>query len=484
MAIIQSGATTDLLTVDPTSKAARVALYDANGNPMFGKAGANLPSNPNGLLIGGVNDGAYRPARLDRYGNLRMGMETLLFRDVAETGAVSGTPIAPNLNQWSTAVSGFAVGLPILAGNQLTATTVTTASAYAIATSLRQFQKLQKSPLYYRQRVRAVIYANTIAEWGFGAPATVTAIVNTGAFWRIGSSGAVTPVISYNNSEITGSDISSSLNNANYYTWEIVVDDDSVLFVCQDVSTGRSISEQTLSIPIGQHRMWALGRLPIFNRVWNSGVPGTAPTFLFSDTVVMALDNVTNKAWGEQLVSATQGGLEVYPGAFVAANAQNANYANSAAPASATLSNTAAGYTTLGGQWQFVAVAGAETDYALFAFTVPTGFTLYVKRIRISTSVIGAASGGSSTSMQWAVANNSSAVSLATAGLTRTTVGYQTIPVSTPVGWAAPDIETSFDTALRTDGGRIFHVILKMPVGSATASEVIRGTVGITGYFE
>jgi len=48
-----------------------------------------------------------------------------------------------------------------------------------------------------------------------------------------------------------------------------------------------------------------------------------------------------------------------------------ANYANSAAPASATLSNTAAGYTTLGGQFQFAAVAGAETDYALFAYTVP-----------------------------------------------------------------------------------------------------------------
>lgn len=49
-----------------------------------------------------------------------------------------------------------------------------------------------------------------------------------------------------------------------------------------------------------------------------------------------------------------------------------ANYANTAAPASATLSNTAAGYTTLGGQFQFAAVAG-ETDYALFAFLVPAG---------------------------------------------------------------------------------------------------------------
>lgn len=37
MAIIKSGATTDQLTIDPTSKAARVSLYDAAGNPMIQK---------------------------------------------------------------------------------------------------------------------------------------------------------------------------------------------------------------------------------------------------------------------------------------------------------------------------------------------------------------------------------------------------------------------------------------------------------------
>lgn len=34
MAVIKSGATTDQLTIDPTSKAARVTLYDAGGNPI------------------------------------------------------------------------------------------------------------------------------------------------------------------------------------------------------------------------------------------------------------------------------------------------------------------------------------------------------------------------------------------------------------------------------------------------------------------
>jgi hypothetical protein len=40
MAIIQSGATADLLTIDPTSKAVRSTLYDAAGNPMSQAAAA------------------------------------------------------------------------------------------------------------------------------------------------------------------------------------------------------------------------------------------------------------------------------------------------------------------------------------------------------------------------------------------------------------------------------------------------------------
>jgi hypothetical protein len=41
-----------------------------------------------------------------------------------------------------------------------------------------------------------------------------------------------------------------------------------------------------------------------------------------------------------------------------------ANYANSAAPASASLANATAGYMTLGGKFQFAAVGGAATKYA------------------------------------------------------------------------------------------------------------------------
>lgn len=486
MAQIQSGASADLLTIDPTAKAARALLYDGAGNPLAVKNGVNLPAlGQAGLVIAGVNDGSSRVLRLDRFGNMRIGQEQLLFRDSAETGAVSGTPIAPNLGQWTTAVSGFAVGLPTVNGNQLTATTVTTSGAYAIATSQRQFQKMQKCPLFYRRRGRNVQVANTVSEFGFGAPSTTVAMVSNSAHWRFGSDGSVVPVLTYNNSEQVGTNIAGSLSNANYYTWDIIVDDDAVLFVCQDSQTGQSISEQTIFVSRAAPKVWSLSRLPIFERVYNSGTPASAPTILFSDVYVCSYDLFANKPWPQQIALASQGGIEVYPGAFVAANSQNANYANSAAPASATLSNTAAGYTTLGGQWQFAAVAGAETDYALFGFTVPTGFTLAVTGIHISTFNMGAAVATTPTLLQWGVANNSSAVSLATAGLTRLALGAQSLAVGAAVGAvASPDLDVTFDAPLITHGGRIFHIILKMPVGTATASQVVRGVAAVKGYFE
>lgn len=72
-------------------------------------------------------------------------------------------------------------------------------------------------------------------------------------------------------------------------------------------------------------------------------------------------------------MSQAAGNLSMSAGRNPFTGAQLENHTNSTAPTSATLSNTAAGYTTLGGRFQFAAVAGAATDYALFGFQVPAG---------------------------------------------------------------------------------------------------------------
>lgn len=170
--------------------------------------------------------------------------------------------------------------------------------------------------------------------------------------------------------------------------------------------------------------------------------------------------------------------------------AQLANFANSAAPSSASLSNTTAAYTTLGGKWQFAAVGGAETDFALFAYQVPANNRLWVNSISISTFNMGAPVATTPTTLEWGLGLNSTAVSLATTdsapvfGPRRVALGVQSLAVGSAIGAAALDVVRYFENALRVEPGRYFHTILKIPVGTATASQIIRGNVTIDAYFE
>lgn len=177
--------------------------------------------------------------------------------------------------------------------------------------------------------------------------------------------------------------------------------------------------------------------------------------------------------------------------------AQSANHANSTSPSSATLSNTVAGYTTLGGRWQFAALAGAATDFALFAYQVPTGYQLVIRGVAISSVNTGAANSITvPTILDWSLGVNASAVSLATADAAATSgvpgtwaprrmpIGIQALPTSSLLGATFSDLVRRFDTPVVVDSGRYLHIILQVPVGAATSSQVIRGDVLINGYFE
>ncbi len=168
--------------------------------------------------------------------------------------------------------------------------------------------------------------------------------------------------------------------------------------------------------------------------------------------------------------------------------AQLANHANSTSPSSATLSNTAAGYSTLGGRYQFAAVAGAATDYALFAWQVPTTMTLFITGVSISLVNTGAAVATSAHILDWALGINSTAVSLATTdsgstyGPRRLPLGTQALLTSAAIGATAPDLVRTFNTPIVVKPGRFIHTILQMPVATATASQVLRGDVMFNGF--
>jgi hypothetical protein len=117
---------------------------------------------------------------------------------------------------------------------------------------------------------------------------------------------------------------------------------------------------------------------------------------------------------------------------------------------------------------------------------------LVIRGVRIETFNMGAASATTPTLLQWALGIGSTAVSLATADSNtagtrsprRVPLGIQSMPVGTPIGGALTPIDVNLDAPLYVAAGTFAHVILRIPVATATASQIIRGLVMINGYFE
>lgn len=474
MAVIQSGASADFLTIDPISKAARATLYDVNGNNVtyLGDAQPAVGSY-SGFLSMGVNDRTVLPARMDRFGGLATAVHTPMLHSSFE-----GTTVNPIL--WSLVATTMTATQTTVGGLLFNSGNITTVNTGYMIISAKKHLKTQRCPLQAKIRNRVNHFNNSVAEFGFGDATTAIAAHTTGFFWRWNASGAVIPVVVYNSGELTGDDIRSSLNTANYYTWDVFCDDDEATFTCQDTNTGLLISKQSIKLPLTGQRLLSSSQLSAFSRLYNTATaPGTAPQMFLTDFYSLVLDVNQNKPWSH-VMAGMERGFTGNP--FT--GAQLAQWANSAEPASATLSNTAAGYTTLGGKFQFAAVAGAVTDYALFGFQVPAPANLMITGCSIDTWNTGAAVATTPTLLTWALGVGSTAVSLATATVNRVGLGAQAFPVGAAIGAKAERIQVSFQSPLSVPSGRFLHAILRMPVGTATASQVIAGMVNFEGYFD
>lgn len=467
MAVIQSGDTADLLSVDG-NKAAKVSF---GGTPQT--AGFIKLLDSDGREIVTTENGA-----------LSTSIDQLLFVDQVDGSAV-------NTNKWIQSTS----GMTIAQANgfiTLNSGAATTANAYAILSSIKNI------PLYGHLPVRISINAkvpiqpqsNLVIEMGIGSVAT-TAAPTDGCIFRWNSSaqfqvvdnngGSETAVaLSGTFTEADGASITLPPTNGDTTLFDLVMVEDVVQFFVDDVLVDEIDVATGFSYPTNS------GRLPIFFRVYNGGSsPAQAPQISVGQVVAVQEGVSINRPWRESLVTLGQGAYQSPVTPF----AQTANHANSTSPISATLSNTAAGYTTLGGRYQFAAVAGAATDFALFAYQVPAGYQLFIYGVAISCTNTGAiGSIVTPTLVDWSLGVNSSAVSLATAdgaGIwapRRIPLGMQTFGLSAFIGAQAPDIMRTLLAVV--DGGRYCHIIVQVPVGAATGSQIFRGDVFIDGYLE
>lgn len=415
---------------------------------------------------------------------LRTGLDTVLWQDVFGYANI-------NANAYSVTTS----TMTITAANgllNLNAGAAVATGNHVVLRTWRAFPLISSAPTYvYFPAIAANQSAiNAQCDIGLGFALT-TAAPTDGVFFRWALDGTLRGVINNNGVEQTTPAL-TPVTDTERGEYLICINDETAEFWINGVLRATLEAPSTWA----GHGVVRSAALPVLARLFNSGTASAAKQVSLGEIHVTQGDLNMERLWGTQMVGMELGAYQSPPGA---AASQTANYANSAAPASATLSNTTAGYTTLGGQFQFAAVAGAETDYALFAYQVPAGSVsqpgknLMVRGIWIDTFNMGAAVATTPTLLQWAVATGSSAVSLATAdSLTaagkaprRTLLGSQSFPVGAAIGANADRrISENFDVPLLCPPGSFFHIIVKMPVGTATASQIIRGVCGVNGYFE
>lgn len=487
---IKSGASTDLQTVDPTSKAARVTLYDPLGNVVVQSNRAAVAETAGGNIIAGKEYKTSRTLRSGSTGALQIaGDDTVLLADAFE-GTVR------NLNQWVETATTQASAQAVATGLTLNSAATTTTTTGIIESSHRQFPLMARAGLVFRAHCRIVGLTNCVEELGFSdQTSATTALNNNGAFFRRDSAGSLQPVLAFNGTETQGSTMTGPATT-DYASYEIYLEETRATFSIVS-HTGAMISSQVMEIgssgggagSVTQARMFALTHIPCMLRVYNTGAAGTAPQIIVNNVTVQIVD-----VWSQRDHSVQQSGLGLNSLTSPTAYTQLANYANSAAPASATLSNTAAGYTTLGGQYQFAAQATNETDFALFGWTNPTPYTFYCTGIRIGEMMNLVAVVTTTPSVyMWGAAFNSSAVSLATGAPytpMRVQLGVQGFPTSAinttlgAIGAVAPGFSWTPGTPMAVQPGRFLHIILKQMLGSATATEIFRGSVTIDGFFE
>lgn len=462
--------------VDNTSRAASVELYDSNGNRISVVDGTTIPAAGQGVVpIGIVARETVRAVRGGRYGGISVEQRRILLNEQCEGATI-------NTQRWTSTATTMTAA-QTAAGLTFNASAITTTTTGILYTSRQQFMRASEAPLMFYARARFTTVANQVWELGFGHSGTLsgtTAQVENGAHWRHNAAGAVVPVLIYNSTEVTGSDISGSLASTNFYDWIVIVDDDRATFIVSNSATGAVISEQVLRVPLTQPRYYNVTHQYAWIRLRNNSAPASAGQLIVGEVAVYQLDVQDGTPLHQQLAGNTQTAV-LNPTAIT----QSAQFANSAAPASATLSNTAAGYTTLGGLYQWANLAGAATDYCLFGYAVPAPYRLKIFGVRISMINTGAANAATpATTCYWGLGINGASANLATGAHIRTALGHTSIPISAAIGAASDTLAVWFEVPIVCEPGTTLAVIMRVVAGAATASQVIAGTVAFDAVFE
>jgi hypothetical protein len=439
-----------------------------------------------GLITGQVLD---IDPEADQDSRLRVGLDRIEFQETWAGAAL-------NSAQWQSNVTTAATAI---ADSSLALNSANSAAANAVArvSSYRHFQLQSPGVLTADFDMRVLTTApgtaNTTWEAGFFV-ATGTAAPNDGVLVRMNAAGEMRLVVNYAGAETQSAPIPYSTSPAGWPGGGAILplNDSRAVTLTMHSEAARlwinGILVAEVPRQVGNASLCRSQALPFTVRLYNGAVaPATATQLRIGPVAISTSGAGANVLTAPELATLSGGGG--YQGQSGMTMGSTANYANSAAPANATLSNTAAGYATLGGQYAFAAPLGAETDYAIFAYTVPApaagsiNKSLLIHGVRIDAVNTGAAVATTATVLQWSLGVGSTAASLATAEAATTRaprripLGVQSWVVGSAIGAPVEALVWTFRGGLLAEPGSVVHAIVKVPVGTATASQIIRGVV-------
>lgn len=328
---------------------------------------------------------------------------------------------------------------------------------------------------------------NWTLDFGMFLPAAASTSVGLdGAYFRATSAGIV-GVINHNGTETTTSVFAFTPEINRSYKYTLVMTDGECEFWIDDVLYASKDK------PLATGSVIYAGSAPFAIRHHHTGVTSAVINAKISNYTISMSDMDNVRLWASNKVGQGLSGIQ-YPSGGAAG--QTANNVNSTVPATAALSNTAAGYATLGGKFLFAAPAGLETDYALFAFLNPvpttgiTGRNLVIRGVWLDTYNAVVAVATTPTVLEWTLAVGGTGVSLVTVDAAATrlpkriALGTQSFLVGALAGAPAERVDINLDAPVVVEPGTYVHVILRVPYGTATATELFRGHVGFNCYWE
>jgi hypothetical protein len=427
---------------------------------------------------------------------LRVGMDTVLFGDTFNA-------TAQNTHNWSYTFNTLTANQPG-AGTINFGTVQGTASGHgAFIRSFQYFPLLGTAPLAYEitfGQFTAQLVTNEVFASGLGLPGAANTLPTDGVYFQLTSAGLI-GVIAYNGTTTQTGTLKNigDITVGSLFKGVIVVGELAVEFWLDDVLLAE------LPSPAANGQPYQTPNLPAFIQKFCTGAVSNTNTMRVSDINVSMLDIQYPRSVAAMAAIEGQAGYVGQNGGTMGTTQAVGTITTGSTPnlpGSVGGSNTAANATGLGGWGAINAIAGAATDFIATSFGNPAGGinqtprNLIVHAIRISTINTGAPVATTPTTLLWSVAFGHTAVSLQTTesasfttGTThaprRVQLGFQTIPVGAVVGAKyADDIFMPFTTPIVVRPGEFLATIMKIVVGTATASQTITFNVTFDSYFD